>query len=904
MSKAKFIKPDTPISPDSPIHSIAPSSRSSSIIGSSTRSSTTDSESEALDSPLLDSSQAVNEDKQLGRKERLNRAADYSSDSTSEGGYSTGPQLSEEEAGGHSEADQSTSEGEEDSDSSQSNEENSSEDSDISATRDPLARKDKSNIRRGVEIERHSSKTERASTTPTETPPNSAKTLELEKKNKKKTRSTSRKRPRAKGEARDKRDLPVEESGIEADDNIEEEGDNVEREEGISLSAKKGAIIPLVPVRPRTPRTWKHDMARLISLYVVPLLLSVPISLLLSLNVQLLTPLYNSIPLALHTESLHVACALLPAIAFWYITLRSSAKEVISFRVCFSLAALSGDLVAVFGRKVGSMMGNLLGPEWGAFGARAILGVGIISGGLSFALLCFDHISPILPATKPTDRPRNLGSILYRSTFYVFHIYFFERMWTRYLSIEVSILNRNPEKTILFVSLLLTAISLFLRPGTSSTPFPTRAQSIIDRSFGLTPQASKGVSNFTSFLPSHAFPLLLLLRIPLLILALRQQVFLRPPTSNPYITANGELRVISSVRSITGQIVVAENLKDGYRFLRCDHSILGGRWIREVTDDSIKGGIRTNMGDSIFATFNLQEIAVLAHRSDPSESLIRTLQLTTDLEVDLDGELDQEEDKEPERALIIGLGAGIAASTFSKRGMYVDIAEIDPVVYMAAHEHFLLSAHSIASTNIIDGSSFISQLADLKRENNETEESLVPMWDYVIQDCFTGGTVPGELFTYQFWQDLGEVTKVDGIIAMNFAGILKSKASKAVLVTLLSVFPQCRAFGDGFEADQGPNDLVNMVVFCTKTYSPLLTFRAPTPFDGLRSPLRAHVYSTFHPHEIRLDTIVSDEDMVDPELMLVKGRAKKELNKWQIGSSMATWRAMQKILTPEMWLAY
>lgn len=38
-----------------------------------------------------------------------------------------------------------------------------------------------------------------------------------------------------------------------------------------------------------------------------------------------------------------------------------------------------------------------------------------------------------------------------------------------------------------------------------------------------------------------------------------------------------------------------------------------------------------------------------------------------------------------------------------------------------------------------------------------------------------------------------------------------SKASKAVLVTLTSVFPQCRAFGDGYEINQGPNDITNMV---------------------------------------------------------------------------------------------
>jgi hypothetical protein len=45
----------------------------------------------------------------------------------------------------------------------------------------------------------------------------------------------------------------------------------------------------------------------------------------------------------------------------------------------------------------------------------------------------------------------------------------------------------------------------------------------------------------------------------------------------------------------------------------------------------------------------------------------------------------------------------------------------------------------------------------------------------------------------------------------NFAGLLGSKASRAVLVTLFSVFTQCRAFGDALEKDRGRDELVNMV---------------------------------------------------------------------------------------------
>ncbi|WVQ67650.1 uncharacterized protein L199_005853 [Kwoniella botswanensis] len=693
---------------------------------------------------------------------------------------------------------------------------------------------------------------------------------------------------------------------VEEEDGEEDYSDSESGEEDPSTADEEEQTKPPIQARQRSQRTWKHEMIRLISLYLVPVLLAIPTSLLLSLNIQLLTPLYNSMPLSLHTTPLDIGYTILSALIYWFITLSSSAREIISARVCLGLAALSGDMVAVYGRRIGMWLGLLLGPEYGAVASRAVMGMGIVGGASGFALLCFDHISPILPATKPTDRPRNLGSALYRTGFYAFHIFTFERIWTSYLNSNVSILNKDPEKTILFLSLLLTTFSLFLRSSTSSTPFPTRVNIVLAKTLKRSKSTS---SKMTKILPRQAFPLLLLFRIPLLILALRQQVFLRPSLNEPYLTANGTLRLISSERSLTGQVVVAENLKDGYRFMRCDHSILGGRWIREVADRQAKDGKRIEQGDSIFATFNLQEIAVLAHRSDPSESLIRTLQLTTDLEVSLEGEV--EEEKLPERALIIGLGVGIAASALSRRGLYVDIVEIDPAVYLAAQNHFQLYTANVASTNIMDGSKFVSQLADMKKAQSRQVDEVdgdslvvVPMWDYVVQDCFTGGRVPGEMFTKEFWQDLGELVKSDGIVAMNFAGVLGSKASRAVLVTLTSVFPQCRAFGDGFEVNQGPDDLVNMVVFCTKTYSPLLTFRPPTPFDGLRSPLRAHVYSTFHPHEIQLDSIISEEDVENPELHLSRGQAGKELNKWQVGSSLATWRAMKTILTPEMWLAY
>ena len=54
---------------------------------------------------------------------------------------------------------------------------------------------------------------------------------------------------------------------------------------------------------------------------------------------------------------------------------------------------------------------------------------------------------------------------------------------------------------------------------------------------------------------------------------------------------------------------------------------------------------------------------------------------------------------------------------------------------------------------------------------------------------------------------------------------------------------------------------------------------------------RSHVYSTFHANEIQLDSIIQESDWTNPEMMLTKDNF-KELDRWQIDTALATWRAM------------
>lgn len=107
-----------------------------------------------------------------------------------------------------------------------------------------------------------------------------------------------------------------------------------------------------------------------------------------------------------------------------------------------------------------------------------------------------------------------------------------------------------------------------------------------------------------------------------------------------------------------------------------------------------------------------------------------------------------------------------------------DDVEIDPAVYHTAASYFDLAKYPISSVNLLSGSDYIRHLADKVRAENGTKTagagadadlaspSDVSKWTLVVQDCFSGGSVPGEMFTRDFWQDLIEVVEHDGIVAM------------------------------------------------------------------------------------------------------------------------------------------
>ncbi|KAF8646374.1 hypothetical protein AX16_007240 [Volvariella volvacea WC 439] len=317
------------------------------------------------------------------------------------------------------------------------------------------------------------------------------------------------------------------------------------------------------------------------------------------------------------------------------------------------------------------------------------------------------------------------------------------------------------------------------------------------------------------------------------------------PLPAPYDHPNFPLRTLSAVQSNTGLIVVAEALPpEGYdgeydqqmhsvRYLRASHSILGGVWTGkrvmvwegETPLTDLEG---SQLGDSIYATFVLQEAVRLVNSTAKAKA----------------GKL--------ESALVIGLGTGISATAFQRHKISTTIVEIDPAVYDAAIKYFALPNPGPGKVFLEDARGWVAT----QRARVEAEEE-TSLFDFVVHDCFSGGGVPQHIYTLEFWDDVKKILQPDGLVVVNFAGIVKSDASRMVIFTLMRSFRQCRAFHDLIDEltpEKYETEFINMVIFCTQSEEPL-SFRKTRTSDWLGSPLRRHVLQSLPEREVDLSEL-------------------------------------------------
>ncbi|CAE6417924.1 unnamed protein product [Rhizoctonia solani] len=412
------------------------------------------------------------------------------------------------------------------------------------------------------------------------------------------------------------------------------------------------------------------------------------------------------------------------------------------------------------------------------------------------------------------------------------------------------------------------------------------------------------INNYTTIAPSAGTPRpprttwrsYLPLAIPLLLAQVSKRTSPHLIPTEPWTSPSGNVRVLARTDSATGVVVVAENLVDKFRYLRCDHSLLGGMWIAGSRSPLNSDGL----GDSIYTAFVLQEAIRLVERPTSNQ----------------------------ERSLVIGLGVGVAAGALQSHGSSVTVVEIDPAVYTYAREYFGLPEPN-GGVFLEDARGWVDRRARTVSDGHYTEPGNATevlqgatstpkeLFDYIIHDCFSGGSVPTFLFSTGFFEGIKGLLRPDGVLAVNFAGKLGSDPAHAILNTLLSVFESCRVFHDkviyepGKEPKAGEHDdFLNMVYFCSN--APTLKFRDPVEKDFLGSFLRQHILTTMDRREVAFADIRGNATApAGKPVPNVEGAAQwvlrdgdERLGEWQKATGLEHWAVMRHVMRDDIWESY
>ncbi|OJJ48325.1 hypothetical protein ASPZODRAFT_61817 [Penicilliopsis zonata CBS 506.65] len=349
----------------------------------------------------------------------------------------------------------------------------------------------------------------------------------------------------------------------------------------------------------------------------------------------------------------------------------------------------------------------------------------------------------------------------------------------------------------------------------------------------------------------------LLLAIPSILFTLTSNVHL--PLGYTTAALNSALadegyHLIARQESTTGYISVLDNLDDGFRVMRCDHSLLGGQWT------NAEGSYNPVVPDPIYAVFATLEAIRLV-------------------------ETEQGEPRTDaySKALVIGLGVGTTPAALINHGIETTIVEIDPVVHKFATEYFHLPRNHIA---VIDDAQRFVQRSIADSESKQ--------YDYIVHDVFTGGVEPLQLFTLEFFKGLDALLSPDGVIAINYAGDITRYPAALIVRTIRSVFPTCRIFREA--GPSGESDFTNMVIFCKKATSTPLKFRAPVEADFLRSKAR----KSYLVPENEIDVTRFDTIEKGGRRYLVSEETER-LKHFQDQSAIGHWTIMRNVLPDAVW---
>lgn len=306
--------------------------------------------------------------------------------------------------------------------------------------------------------------------------------------------------------------------------------------------------------------------------------------------------------------------------------------------------------------------------------------------------------------------------------------------------------------------------------------------------------------------------------------------------------------LLAHAKGPTGRISVLEEAKRGVRLLLSDHSILGGIYVAEGYER-----------ETVFNQFHVHEAVRLTRTAGDDEAA---------------------KGGREGRALCLGLGVGVVAQALHDLGSSVDAVELDPVVARFAEQYFGLKGPRV---HVGDASEFV----------NHAKETSIEKYDYVVHDVFTGGSVPLRMFALETFRSVRAVMKDDGVLAVNFVGVLEGRgdawrAVAAVQARLQAVFNFVSAYAE----DNGSP--VHNIVFFASDVQERMRFRKPVERDFLGSSIRMETLHEFNEKLLNSSRLPSIpiEEATDQQI---------DAGRWVTAEEH--WIGMRNVLERRVWYA-
>lgn len=161
------------------------------------------------------------------------------------------------------------------------------------------------------------------------------------------------------------------------------------------------------------------------------------------------------------------------------------------------------------------------------------------------------------------------------------------------------------------------------------------------------------------------------------------------------------------------------------------------------------------------------------------------------------------------KELLIGLGGGtIPKYTLDKRpNVSMDSVEIDPEVIKVAQNYFFMDDSPRLKNVVEDGRVY------LKDKKNE--------YDVILIDAYNRQSIPFHLTTREFFEELSNALKPDGVVVFNVVAGIEGKHGiflKSLLKTSDRVFSSRRIFQAEFR--NSPEDMNNLILVVSKKELP------------------------------------------------------------------------------------